>query len=248
MRIVPALLLAGAAAGCPGPSVPLTSIDGLAGGELTSELAVPAVTTDTLTTETVTANAAHVDAVVASTVEVSQTVTTDGVDANSVATEKLTVRGMPVYGAPLGVADYDPDDHGRGYRAVDAVCVASFGDGAHVCGADEVMIAYRAGVEPSAAMHQAAVVTNGAYTTVRVATGQESQDNFVNIDDCEGWTSFEGAVFDAGSTVNAGVVTNSYAIAHTYLALDHDADLDLWRLRPPFLAANCTQVKLACCG
>lgn len=248
MRRFITLALASVVAGCPAPST-IDSVDGLAGGKLTSPIEAPAATFGD-----VTATAATLDSVVASgdvtaaNVTASGLVTAQAITANEVSAEKLTVRGYAVYGAPLGTVDYNPSVDGDGYRVVDGLCRVAFGEVAHVCGAEEVMTAYRAGIDPADTMNQAAVVTQAHYTTLRVATGDEARDNYVNVDDCDGWTSNQTFVFGGGSSVIRGAVTNSYGTGHTYLALDHDEVRDLWRLAPPFTNANCSQVKLACCG
>ena len=248
MRRIITLALSSVVAGCPAPST-VDSIDGLAGGKLTSPVEAPAATFGDLA-----AAAATVDSVTASgdvtaaNMTATAAVTAQAVSASDITAEKLTVRGYAVFGAPLGTVDYNPSVDGDGYRVVDGLCRASFGEVAHVCGAEEVMTAYRAGVDPPDTMNQAAVVTQAQYTTLRAFTGDEGQDNYINVDDCDGWTSNETFRFGGGSSVIRGAVTNSYGAGHTYMALDHDEVRDLWRLAPPFTNANCSQVKLACCG
>jgi hypothetical protein len=248
MRRISTLALATAiGAGCPAPTT-VESVDGLSGGKLTSRLDVPDLGAEFITVETMTVGTVQAGAVIAQTIEASETLAAGAVDADSVSTERLAVRGYAVFGAPLGTVDYNPSVDGDGYRVVDGLCRASFGEVAHVCGAEEVMTAYRAGVDPPDTMHQAAVVTHAQYTTLRTFTGDEGQDNYVNIDDCDGWTNNQTFVFGGGSSTIRGAVTNSYGAGHTYMALDHDEVRDLWRLAPPFTNANCSQVKLACCG
>lgn len=248
MRLALALLGATitATAACPAPSA-VTSVDGLAGGKLTSEVEAPTVLAETVTTELVIANTVQADAVVASTIEATTSMTTPSLDADQVATDNLVVRGQAVFGAPLGAVPLPIINDGRpGYRAADRQCREAFGEIAHVCEATEVMAAYRAGIDPPADMHQAAVNTFASYTTVRIFSGDEAQDHFVNVNDCNGWVSIDS--FGAGLSQSTGALTNSYAVVATYLALHYDEVRDAWSLRPPFLQANCNQVKLACCG
>jgi hypothetical protein len=247
MRRIATLALTAVVAGCPAPTT-VESVDGLSGGKLTSRLDVPDLGAESITVETMTVGTVQAGAVIAQTIEASETLAAGAVDADSVSTEKLAVRGYAVFGTPLGTVDYNPSVDGDGYRVVDGLCRADFGEVAHVCGAEEVMTAYRAGIDPPDTMNLAAVVTQAHYTTLRAATGNEAQDNYVNVDDCDGWTSNQTFVFGGGSSTIRGAVTNSYPVGHTYLALEHDEARDLWRLAPPFTNANCSQVKLACCG
>lgn len=244
MRVLVLLVLAAAAAAaCPAPTASITSVDGLAGGSLTSELSAPSIQAETVTAETLSASTAQLEQVASTSIEATASVTTPLVDAERVDADTLVIRGVPVFGAPLGTATRNSLDDGRGYRAVDASCREAFGPEAHVCGADEVMAAYRAGIDPPASMQDAAVNTFSAYLTVRKYTGDEAQDNYILVDDCIGWTSgnYVGAI-------HRGTVENSYGVEHSYLALHYDELLELWRLEPPFTVANCSEVNLACCG
>ncbi len=200
-----------------------------------------------MTTELVIANTLQAEAAVASTVEATTSITTPELEADRVSADNVIVRGQAVFGAPLGAVELPRIVDGRpGYRAADRQCREAFGDAAHVCEATEVMAAYRAGIDPLDDMHQAAVNTFASYTTVRIFTGTEEQDHYVNVNDCNGWVSIDS--FGAGLSQSAGALTNSYPVVSSYLALHYDEVHDAWSLRPPFLQANCDQVKLACCG
>jgi hypothetical protein len=247
-RTIAPIALACAVASCPAPTT-IDSVDGLAGGKLTSPIEAPAATFGDVTTAAATVDSlAASGEVTAANVTASASMTAQSITADEVSAERLTLRGYAVYGTPLGTVDYHPNLDGDGYRTVDGLCRVAFGEVSHVCGAEEVMTAYRAGVDPPDTMHQAAVVTQLHYTTLRVFTGDETRDNFVNVDDCDGWTNNQTFVFGGGSRVIRGAVTNTYPTGHTYLALEHDEGRDLWRLAPPFTTDNCSQVKLACCG
>jgi hypothetical protein len=249
MRTTIAILaVATAATGCPSPPPAITSIDGLQGGALATDLSVPALAADAVTTDAITTDELQSNAVTATTIDATTSLTTPSVEADRVSTTKLVVRGMPVFGAPVGTVDYTGFNDGRpGYRNADALCRADFGEEAHVCGADEVMAAYRAGIDPPASMHQAAVNTFSSYTTLRDFTGQgDGFDVYYTVNDCDAWRETVTASTRFIPTTEA--VDNAYPITHTYLALDYDQDRDVWRLKPPLLIANCSRVKLACCG
>jgi len=246
MRFALALLGAmTATAACPAPSI--TSVDGLAGGKLTSDIEAPTVRAEAVTTDLVTAKTLQAEGLVASTVEATTSVTTPALEADRVTTDNVVVRGQTVFGAPLGAVPLPIISDGRpGYRAADRECREAFGDTAHVCEATEVMAAYRAGVDPPVELHQAAVNTFASYATARAFTGNENSDNYINVDDCDGWVDVN--TFGATSTPTGEALSGAYPIIHTYLALHYDDVRDAWSLRPPFLQANCNQVKLACCG
>ena len=246
IRPLPFLLLALIAA-CPTapPLEDLEDIDGLGGGELTSDLTVPTLTASTVAADEVTAGVATLGDIAAQGIDVTGSVAAETVRAGSVETASLSVRGYAVFGAPIGTATFSELDEGRGYLAVDDLCRADFGAAAHVCSADEALTAYRAGLEPADVFNGAAVISGGFYTSLRLFSGDEAQDTYFVIDDCDAWTNTN--TFNAGFTIAAGELPASYRVAHTYLALVKEVS-GAWRLAPTFTITNCSEVTLACCG
>ena len=230
-------------AACPQPTeIPsIASIDGLGGGALTSGLTVQSVDTEAITAKTMSLEQLSV-----TDIDADSGLFSNRVEAATMTAEVFSLRGWTL-GAPLGTALYTGVDDGRpGYRAVDEVCRSAFGNTAHVCSADEAMTAFRAGVDLESEFHEAAVVTYGSYSGLLVFNTGDSADTYVNIDDCEGWTTIE--TLASGRTISRGGIQNSYPVSSTYLALSFSDTFDTWSLVPPLKQENCSRVKVACCG
>jgi len=224
----------------------LKSIDGLAGGSLTSDLAVPAMTTDSMTA----------GAVQAKRLEIEEEATVGAMQAATVSTDSLQVRGWSMLGAPLGTVQIAARAEDSGYRGADDLCRNAFTESAHVCSADEVLTAARAGVDIPSDFDGAAVNTHSF-----AVVGREDSDSAFSggrlfvVNDCDGWTSIRQTTslrvlsddVNDENRANLGLTPVTRWI-DGYMMLYSGGEFTggVWRLRPNI--DRCDEARLACCG
>jgi hypothetical protein len=213
----------------------IDSVDGLGGGELSSALSAPKITTDNIEARTATlgdVSAAAVDA--------------DGVTTRSVDADTIRHRGFVLAGAPLGKVQFGELAEPAGYRSADDTCRGAFGVDAHVCAADEAMLAWRSGVDIDVTLSGSAVNTFGFNTSIQLPDVEAPLSVIVN--DCDHWSDRSEFVSSTHFD-NEGGVARSTSFAHTYMAFVFD-ETSGWFLKPaPLLnQTNCRSVQLLCCG
>jgi hypothetical protein len=160
------------------------------------------------------------------------------------------VRGLLVFGVPLGVALLETS---AGYVGADATCSVAF-EGSHVCSVDEVALSMRSG-DIDDGFNGAAVNTN----SFQVVAQDDEENGFLNgrlfvVNDCDGWSSVRQAgetrVDDDNpenalrSNLGSNKVKNW---ADSYLSMfKGSTSSPSWRFRPNI--DGCNNVRLACCG
>ena len=235
---------------CGQPGETTTSVDGLSGGAITSAVTVPSLTTNDVVAESAAFTAAAITTLDA------ENLTSTNITADVVKTDRLVVRGLPLFGVPLGAIDYRPQgDATDGYIRADDACRTAFTDQAHVCSAEEALLAFRSGIELAVSLDGAAVNTH----SFQVVGQDISEDPFLLgrlfvVNDCDGWTSSRqigttrGADdnVDNANRANLGVSAVQKWIDGHMMLFAGTTLTPTWRLKPNI--DHCDQVKLACCG